>query len=147
MVQAYESYYQDRVAGDPNQLDRLAFTLAARRSRLLWRAFSIVNDGAETKSLPRPSKPTRSSAEVGLAFVFTGQGAQYAHMGYDLCRYTVFRQTLEQVDGIYRSLGAEWSLFGKRREATLLTSLAALVDCGLTCENRQAAESREHQQA
>ncbi|KAK3302820.1 polyketide synthase [Chaetomium strumarium] len=116
MIRAYESYYQDRVAGDPSQLDRLAFTLAARRSRMLWRAFSIViNDGAETKSLPRPSEPTRSSAEVGLAWVFTGQGAQYAHMGYALCRYSVFRQTLEQVDEIYRSLGAEWSLFDELR--------------------------------
>ncbi|KAL2174429.1 polyketide synthase [Thermothelomyces heterothallicus CBS 202.75] len=117
MIQAYESYYEDRVAGDPSQLDRLAFTLAARRSRMLWRAFSIVNDGAETTSLTRPSKATRSSAEVGLAWVFTGQGAQYAHMGYDLCRYSVFRRTLEQVDGIYRGLGAEWSLFDELRSS------------------------------
>ncbi|KAL2017341.1 hypothetical protein VTK56DRAFT_2264 [Thermocarpiscus australiensis] len=116
MIQAYESYYESSVAGNLIQLDRLAFTLAARRSRMLWRAFSIVNDGAETKSLPRSSKPTRSSAEAGLALVFTGQGAQYVNMGYDLCRYSVFRQTLERIDGIYRSLGAEWSLFGKKKQ-------------------------------
>ncbi|KAK4234008.1 polyketide synthase [Achaetomium macrosporum] len=117
MIQAYESYYKDRIAGDLMQLDRLAFTLAARRSRMLWRAFSIVNNGAETESLPRSSKPTRSSAEVAMTFVFTGQGAQYAHMGHGLCRYSVFRQTLEQVDGIYRSLGAEWSLFDELRSS------------------------------
>jgi acyl transferase domain-containing protein len=113
MTQAYESYYKDKVAGNRMQLDRLAFTLAARRSRMLWRAFSIVTDGAGNKSLPR-TKPTRSSAEVGLAFVFTGQGAQHVRMGLDLAKYPAFDETLRQIDNIYRSLGAEWSLFGKR---------------------------------
>lgn len=111
-TQAYELYYEHKIAGDPLQLDRLAFTLAARRSRMLWRAFSIVADGAETRRLPR-AKPTRSSAEVALAFVFTGQGAQYANMGSDLRQYPVFDETLRRVDSIYRGLGAEWSLFGK----------------------------------
>ncbi|GAB1319645.1 hypothetical protein MFIFM68171_09855 [Madurella fahalii] len=109
-IQAYESYYKDRVAGNSTQLDRLAFTLAARRSRMLWRAFAVITEGAEIKSLPS-TKPTRSSAEVNLAFVFTGQGAQYAKMGWDLGKYSVFDETLRQVDNIYRSLGAEWSLF------------------------------------
>jgi acyl transferase domain-containing protein len=111
--QAYESYYRDRVAGDPVQLDRLAFTLAARRSRMLWRAFSVITDGAESRDLPR-TKPTRSSAEVCLAFVFTGQGAQYANMAWGLRQYPVFDETLQRVDSIYRRLGAEWSLFGKK---------------------------------
>ncbi|KAK4033181.1 polyketide synthase [Parachaetomium inaequale] len=115
-TQAYESYYRDRVAGNRIQLDRLAFTLAARRSRMLWRAFSVITDGAGTRDLPR-TKPTRSSAEVGLAFVFTGQGAQYANMAWGLRQYPVFDETLRHVDSTYRSLGAKWSLFDELRSS------------------------------
>lgn len=79
-VSVYQTYYQDRVSGNPEKLGRLAQTLASRRSQMLWRTFAIVADGPEIqggKTLS-PAKPVRSSAEAGLAFVFTGQGAQYA---------------------------------------------------------------------
>lgn len=81
-VGVYQKYYQERVSGDPEKLDRLAHTLASRRTQMLWRTFAIVADGPELqgdKTLS-PAKPVRSSAEAGLAFVFTGQGAQYAGM-------------------------------------------------------------------
>lgn len=81
-VGVYQKYYQERVSGNPEKLDRLAHTLASRRSQMLWRTFAIVADGPEIqgdKALS-PAKPVRSSAEAGLAFVFTGQGAQYAGM-------------------------------------------------------------------
>lgn len=81
-VGVYQSYYQEKVSGNPEKLDRLAHTLASRRSQMLWRTFAIVADGPELqgdKSLS-PAKPVRSSAEAGLAFVFTGQGAQYTGM-------------------------------------------------------------------
>lgn len=81
-VGVYQKYYQQRVSGHPEKLDRLAHTLASRRSQMLWRTFAIVADGPEIqvdKTLS-PVKPVRSSAEAGLAFVFTGQGAQYTGM-------------------------------------------------------------------
>lgn len=81
-VGVYQNYYQDRVSGNPEKLDRLAQTLASRRSQMLWRTFALVADGLEIqgdKTLS-PAKPIRSSTEAGLAFVFTGQGAQYAGM-------------------------------------------------------------------
>lgn len=81
-VGVYQDYYQQRVSGNPEKLGRLAHTLASRRSQMLWRTFAIVADGSELqgdKTLS-PAKPVRSSAEAGLAFVFTGQGAQYAGM-------------------------------------------------------------------
>lgn len=81
-VSVYQEYYQQRVSGNPEKLDRLAHTLTSRRSQMLWRTYAIVADGSELqgdKTLS-PAKPVRSSAESGLAFVFTGQGAQYAGM-------------------------------------------------------------------
>ncbi|RSM05543.1 hypothetical protein CDV31_009534 [Fusarium ambrosium] len=56
-------------------------------------------------------KPIRSSADVGLAFIFTGQGAQYVDMGKGLTQYPIFHDTLKQIDGIYRKLGCGWSIF------------------------------------
>jgi acyl transferase domain-containing protein len=79
-VGVYQKYYQERVSGNPDKLDRLAQTLASHRTQMLWRTFAIVADGPELqggKTLS-PAKAVRSSAETGLAFVFTGQGAQYA---------------------------------------------------------------------
>jgi acyl transferase domain-containing protein len=83
-VGVYQKYYQERVSGNPDKLDRLAHTLACRRSQMLWRTFALVADGPEPqggKALS-PAKPVRSSAENGLAFIFTGQGAQYAGKTY-----------------------------------------------------------------
>lgn len=114
-VDVYQTYYHDKVAGNPTNLDRLAYTLSEHRSRMLWRTFSVVADGPENQAGQSlsPSKPIRSSTEAGLAFVFTGQGAQYADMGWDLVRYPVFAETLRRIDEIYKSLGCTWSIFGK----------------------------------
>lgn len=43
-VGVYQKYYQARVSGNPEKLDRLAHTLASRRSQMLWRTFAIVAD-------------------------------------------------------------------------------------------------------
>lgn len=99
----------------PSKLDQLAYTLAVRRSQLSWRAFSVVDAATSTteKSGLEVSNPVRSSSQNGLAFIFTGQGAQYTGMGLALLRYPVFEQTLRRLDGILASLGCTWSLFGK----------------------------------
>lgn len=117
-IEGYKTFFTESVASDPAKLDRLAFTLAARRSKMLWRAFAVVTDEEEGKALS-PAKPIRSTAETGLAFVFTGQGAQYVNMGWDLVQYPVFAETLRQIDDIYASLGCKWSIFGKRNGAQI----------------------------
>ena len=49
-----------------------------------------------------------------MAWVFTGQGAQYVEMGLELASfYPVFKDTLEKVEEVYRGLGCSWSMFGK----------------------------------
>lgn len=127
MLQAYGQYYSIHIAGCQNKLSQLAYTLAARRSIMPWRSFAVVegNDdataaedthqgfGGTTRSLST-EKPLRVNVnKTGIAFVFTGQGAQYAGMGLELLRYTVFAQSLRMSDEIFRSLGCDWSLFGK----------------------------------
>lgn len=116
MLESYEG--ADLGLDDPARLDQLAYTLASRRAQMLWRAFAVITDPEASKRGKTLSlaEPVRSSmnTELGIAFVFTGQGAQYAAMGLDLIHYPEFAQTLRQVDVIYGSLGCEWSVFGKR---------------------------------
>lgn len=80
---------------------------------MLWRAFSVTSDDFSTTSTKLlTSKAVRTSAEVSLAFVFTGQGAQYVNMGLGLMQYPIYQATLKRIDSIYQGLGCEWSIFG-----------------------------------
>jgi acyl transferase domain-containing protein len=109
-IEIYQEFYQEKVGSDSERLDRLTSTLGSRRSKMLWRAFAVT-DGSVNQSLSI-SKPTRSSDELGLAFVFTGQGAQYLNMGAGLDTYPVYKNTLQMINDIYSSFGCPWSLFG-----------------------------------
>jgi acyl transferase domain-containing protein/NADPH:quinone reductase-like Zn-dependent oxidoreductase/NAD(P)-dependent dehydrogenase (short-subunit alcohol dehydrogenase family)/ubiquinone/menaquinone biosynthesis C-methylase UbiE len=107
-------YYRERVVGGTVALDDLVYTLAARRSSLAWRCYAIV--GAATNGSEEQltmSKPHRSSHQTGIAFVFTGQGAEYTKMGLELLNFPIFRTTLERVDGIFTQLGCKWSVLDK----------------------------------
>ncbi len=109
-IETYQTYWRDdvfKVGGA--KVDQLAYTLAARRSTLLWRTFSVVGGDSEL----RAAKSTRASTDITLLFVFTGQGAQYEKMGLELTKYPVFEATLRKIDGIFQSLGCTWSIFGE----------------------------------
>lgn len=108
----HETYLSNNPSTD---IDLLSYTLADRRSHLLYRTFSIVNEHQLTSSSPvslPTEKPIRSSSsEMGIALVFTGQGAQYVNMGVDLLQYPVFQDTLRRIDEVYGRLGCAWSVF------------------------------------
>lgn len=110
VIDQYKPFYKTHISTHAEKLDRLAFTLAARRSHMLWRTFSISSDDEETLEV---AKPIRSSAEAACAFVFTGQGAQYVDMGVQLLQYDVFKSYLSQINELYSRLGCTWSIFGK----------------------------------
>ena len=83
---------------------------------MLWRAFSVTSDDFSTMTAKLiTSKAVRTSAEASLAFVFTGQGAQYVDMGLALMQYPIYAATPRHIDTIYRDLGCEWSIFGTIR--------------------------------
>jgi acyl transferase domain-containing protein len=114
MTQSYESYYaSSNISHDAGKLDDMAYTLAARRSHLLYRTFAVVDGTAAGEGFATAKAVKSTSSEAaGIALVFTGQGAQYVHMGADLLRYPVFEETLKQIDQVYKSLGSTWSVFG-----------------------------------
>ncbi|TGJ80280.1 hypothetical protein E0Z10_g8483 [Xylaria hypoxylon] len=108
MIEAYQAYFITHTAGDVGKLEQLAHTLAMRRSIMSWRSFAIVD--AETRELS-VMKAVRATSVGAIAFVFTGQGAQYAGMGLELLQYPVFKASLQRSDDALTSIGCEWSLF------------------------------------
>lgn len=134
VVHSYNDYYSRQVSGFPQEkLEQLAYTLAARRSLMSWRTFCVVEydarpqtnvnetttqngchakEGAPKFSL-RTEKPINSlRGTPSAAFVFTGQGAQYAGMGGGLRRYPAFARSLKRSAEILHELGFQRSIIG-----------------------------------
>lgn len=105
-------------------LDKLAHTLNNRRSSLLWRSFALVKSVSDLQSQGlRLSKPRRMISNPRLAFCFTGQGAQWFAMGRELLSFSIFKDSLEDMDAYLSSLGCSWSLLGKPTK-TLMSQLS-----------------------
>lgn len=91
----------------------LAYTLAMRRSLLPWRHSLVAATQEELVSSLGLEKPriSRTSPNIQVAFVFTGQGAQWAQMGRDLLLgRTRFRESILKSDKTLKDIGCEWSL-------------------------------------
>lgn len=116
LLNEYQGYFSQEFAErtpDGRYLEDLAYTLAVRRSSFQWRSFAIVDSAAALMNVKNlVSKPVRSSEKLGIAFIFTGQGAQYKNMGAGLLQYPIFEDTLRSIETIYRKLGCQWSLYG-----------------------------------
>jgi len=122
MSDDYSDYFPRHIAGKPGMLRRLSHTLATRRTLMPWRGFAVVDEGFP--SLPVLSKPARtsSSEKPAIAFIFTGQGAQYAGMGRALMQYPVFKASMTKGCQILTHLGCEWSCFDVIDDADMMNS-------------------------
>lgn len=94
---------------------KFARTLATRRSILPWRSFSVASSCKEAigQLEAPPVKPIRTSnvkTAPKVAFVFTGQGAQWFAMGRELYAQPVFRESLEAAGRYFVNIGSSWSL-------------------------------------
>lgn len=108
VVQSHESYLERR----PEHLADLSYTLNVRREPLPYRAFSIVAGGSKFESF-QVSQFIRSEGAPEIAFVFTGQGAQWAQMGAQLFQSSVtFRHSIEKMEHVLRNCSdkPDWSL-------------------------------------
>ncbi|ESZ94756.1 polyketide synthase [Sclerotinia borealis F-4128] len=118
MLGDYTEYFESQDHRSRSQLGKIAYTLAARRSTMTWRSFAVVSTESSSENPTwrfNPWNGVRPSRERGLAFVFTGQGAQYAKMGLELLQYPVFKRILVEIGVIYHNLGAEWSILDELR--------------------------------
>ncbi|KAI1329177.1 hypothetical protein F5Y16DRAFT_114131 [Xylariaceae sp. FL0255] len=109
-------------------LDSLSYTLANKRTHFPWRFATAAHDtGSLIQVLSAkdavPSKPPTWKRLPVL--VFTGQGAQWAQMGYRLLAASpIFRKSIEGSDDILRrQLGADWSLVEELSQSESSTRL------------------------
>ncbi len=65
----------------PDRVGNVAFTLARRREALQYRSFAVSSLGATLEPSPISKAPSKPPI---LAFVFSGQGAQWPQMGKEL---------------------------------------------------------------
>lgn len=97
-------------------LTNLAYTLGQRREHMKYRAAVTATDSNEliTNILSSEFAPFRATKPPKVAFVFTGQGAQWCAMGRELIQhYPVFRATMDNCDECLLQYGATFSLQGK----------------------------------
>ncbi|KAL2835360.1 hypothetical protein BJY01DRAFT_252737 [Aspergillus pseudoustus] len=99
-------------------LDNVAYTLAARRSHLTWRTFAVADHSEGLQGIANNFHPAvRSKRPTNLAYVFTGQGAQWPAMGRELIeRYEVFRHSLAEAGNYLKKLGCAWDLLDELRK-------------------------------
>ena len=102
--------------GDPSAVDDmlsdLAFTLSNRRSAFQWRTTFVALSAKDlTSALTQRIKSGRAGKAPKIAFVFTGQGAQWHAMGRELLAYDVYAQTVKEADQYLKTLGADWSVW------------------------------------
>ncbi|KAF2472400.1 uncharacterized protein BDR25DRAFT_341828 [Lindgomyces ingoldianus] len=113
-AQAYANALETRKEIDEGIfLNDLAYTLQ-RRSQLPLKCHIIaksVND-LVTKLRSSRQKPIRTDKQAPrIAFVFTGQGAQWWGMGRELISiYPIFAESIHEADKAVSSFGAPWSL-------------------------------------
>ncbi|KAF3760395.1 hypothetical protein M406DRAFT_109461 [Cryphonectria parasitica EP155] len=95
-------------------LRNLAYTLCHRRSQLSWRIGLVASSASELAEAVSSSdaRPVRAAQQAPkIAFVYTGQGAQWHAMGRELMgAYPVFASTMHTADRCLQSLGADFSL-------------------------------------
>ena len=115
-AEALSDYLKNRLPRVEDEfMDNLAYTLGERRSRF---GYKVVIAAKSVSQLIEQLQNERlefvgSSETKALAYVFTGQGAQWYAMGRELMwTFPIFYESLVRASIWLNTLGAPWSLIG-----------------------------------
>lgn len=114
LAMGYHSYFERlslKADTEGSFLENLTYTLNTRRTSLLWKSFVVADSLTQLKNRAL-STPVQSKLKPRLAFIFTGQGAQWYAMGRELLIYSVFKCSLLKAQRCLEELGCDWLLLG-----------------------------------
>ncbi|KAJ5161517.1 type I iterative polyketide synthase, partial [Penicillium capsulatum] len=114
-----EAQIQQYLEENPHALQDLSYTLAVRRQHLHARKFLVTNGKSTIQARQAHTTPSTTSRKV--AFVFPGQGAQWAAMGKELINQVhTFRNDIKKMDEELQSLGDRptWNIEGVLSKAS-----------------------------
>ncbi|KAJ5301157.1 uncharacterized protein N7443_006159 [Penicillium atrosanguineum] len=117
---AWSAYLQRQQEAECDiQLRDLAHTMLTRRSQLGFRSFAVADSLDQLqkylqKGLPKFPRASRK-AQTRIAYIFTGQGGQWAGMGKELLRIPIFKESMARSQIILTSLGCPFDIVGEIR--------------------------------
>jgi acyl transferase domain-containing protein/NADPH:quinone reductase-like Zn-dependent oxidoreductase/acyl carrier protein len=95
---------------EDTNLQNLAYTLSNRRSLMAYRSAFLASSAESLHDVLQTCRITKVSSSLKIAWVFTGQGAQWPKMAQELIYNQTFGKSLTRSESILRSLGTTWSL-------------------------------------
>ncbi|KAJ0424608.1 hypothetical protein BJY00DRAFT_326526 [Aspergillus carlsbadensis] len=113
---AYADFLKTKtpISADQSAFLDMVYTLAQKRTLHIWRSYAVGIDAEDISgSIDNASRVPAAAptADPGsLAFIFTGQGAQYTRMGHGLLTLPFFRNRLGQLNRLLHDIGCGWSL-------------------------------------
>jgi len=110
LSQAYHQHFFDNEVCD-DDLDSLAYTLWKKRSHLDHRSFAIADSATSLQSglAKGLTKVGRTVKAHEVAYVFTGQGAQWAGMGREMLENSIFASSVQKSQTYLDRLGCSWN--------------------------------------
>lgn len=120
-IEQHPEVFQKRLISD------MAYTLGERRSHLQWRMAITAPSCSELANALNSISATPevvASREPKVAFVYTGQGAQWAEMGKELMEsHPIFAKAVETCSNYLQTIGAEFSLLEELAKSSKETSI------------------------